>query len=174
MATNKAGGNIIMEPHMFEDQNFISKATAALAALERGPKPEDLAQAPLAELWIALVKDGTDLPFLWGYVTGHPLLRDRFIRTSPLIGLNRETGWARTFSRWYRLGEPFPVWKTQLAAHREDPAREIGLLRWGSTGYGAIVDEALLKAKMSNVIALLKNPTRPDRDEHGQHRSARR
>ncbi|RJL06024.1 ATP-dependent Lon protease [Paracoccus aestuarii] len=147
-----------MEPHMFDNERFISRATAALAALECGPKPEDLAQAPLAELWIALVKDGTDLPVLWGYVTGHPLLGDRFIRTSPLIGLSREAGWARTFSRWYRLGEPFPIWKAQLATRLEDPIKEIGLLRWGSTGYGAIVDTAFLEAKMANVIALLKNP----------------
>ncbi|WCQ99110.1 DUF6634 family protein [Paracoccus aestuarii] len=143
---------------MFDNERFISRATAALAALECGPKPEDLAQAPLAELWIALVKDGTDLPVLWGYVTGHPLLGDRFIRTSPLIGLSREAGWARTFSRWYRLGEPFPIWKAQLATRLEDPIKEIGLLRWGSTGYGAIVDTAFLEAKMANVIALLKNP----------------
>lgn len=143
---------------MPDDQRFISRATAALAALERGPRPEDLAEAPLAETWIPLVKDGTDLPVLWGYVTGHPLLGDRFIRTSPLIGLSRETGWARTFSRWYRLGEAFPVWKAQLSKRLEDPAREIGLLRWGSTGYSAIADEALLEAMMANVTALLKNP----------------
>lgn len=147
-----------MEPHMLEDERFISQATAALAALERGPTPEDLAQAPLAELWITLVKDGTDLPVLWGYVTGHPLLGDRFIRTSPLVGLSHEGGWARTFSRWNRLGEPFPIWKAKVATRLEDPAREIGLLRWGTTGYGAIVDEALLEAMMANVIALLKNP----------------
>lgn len=147
-----------MEPHMLGDEQFISRAAAALAVLELGPTPEDLAQAPLAELWITRVKDGTDLPVLWGHVTGHPLLGDRFIRTSPLIGLSLEAGWARTFSRWYRLGEPFPIWKTQLATRLEDPIKEIGLLRWGSTGYGAIVDEALLEAKMANVVALLKNP----------------
>lgn len=143
---------------MSDDQRLISRATAALAALERSPTPEDLAHAPLAETWIPLVKDGTDLPVLWGYVTGHPLLGDRFIRTSPLIGLSRETGWARTFNRWYRLGEPFPIWKAQLSTRLKDPAKEFSLLRWGSTGYSAIVDEALLEAKMAKVIALLKNP----------------
>lgn len=27
-----------MEPHMLEDERFIARATAALAALERGPR----------------------------------------------------------------------------------------------------------------------------------------
>jgi len=44
---------------------------------------------------------------LVGRVTGHPLLGDRpQIRTSPLFLLDAEQGWARTWSRFYRLGPP--------------------------------------------------------------------
>lgn len=41
---------------------------------------------------------------LIGDVTGHPLLGDRArIHTSQLLVIDREEGWARTWSRLYRL-----------------------------------------------------------------------
>ncbi len=37
---------------------------------------------------------------------GHPILPDTDIITSQLFGLDATAGWARTLSRWYRLGQP--------------------------------------------------------------------
>lgn len=55
---------------MHDPHSFICLAKASVAALERGPTSEDLAEAPLAELWAVLVKDEGDLsPFgrrFWG------------------------------------------------------------------------------------------------------------
>jgi hypothetical protein len=63
-----------------------------------------LANAPTLENWsfAALFS-----PCLIGEVTGHPLLGDRpSIHTSQLMVLDAERGWARTWSRFYRLGAP--------------------------------------------------------------------
>jgi len=63
-----------------------------------------LANAPRLENWsfAALFS-----PCLVGEVTGHPLLGDRpSIHTSQLMVLDAERGWARTWSRFYRLGAP--------------------------------------------------------------------
>jgi hypothetical protein len=46
-------------------------------------------------------------PCLVGEVAGHPLLGDRpRVHTSQLIVFDAEGGWARTWSRFYRLGTP--------------------------------------------------------------------
>lgn len=42
---------------------------------------------------------------LTGRVTGHPILGShREVYTSQLFAMDPEAGWARTFSRYYRLG----------------------------------------------------------------------
>ncbi|MCT8992221.1 hypothetical protein NYR54_18375 [Chelativorans sp. SCAU2101] len=55
---------------------------------------------------------------LMGYSSGHPLLpgTGRLIVTSDLWLISSDNRWARTLSRWYRLGEPLPesrnsIWK---------------------------------------------------------------
>jgi hypothetical protein len=68
------------------------------------PRPSSLKSAPRIEEWShsALFR-----PCLVGRVTGHPLLADQpRIRTSQLIVVDAEAGWARTRSRFYRLGSP--------------------------------------------------------------------
>lgn len=67
-----------------------------------GPTERDLNEAPLLEGW-------QFKPYmsycLGGYVYGHPLLGSaREIHTSLLFALNETQHWARTFSRYYRLG----------------------------------------------------------------------
>jgi hypothetical protein len=47
--------------------------------------------------------------YLTGKVTGHPLLGERLIRTSMLIYISDDSQWARTLSRWYRLGSPLKI-----------------------------------------------------------------
>lgn len=62
---------------------------------------------PVLEFW--------DLGFrgsrcLTGLSSGHPILYgDRRIVTSDLIAFSEELGWARTLSRWYRLGQRAPT-----------------------------------------------------------------
>jgi hypothetical protein len=48
-------------------------------------------------------------PCLFGEVAGHPLLGNRpRIHTSQLMYLDFEQGWARTWTRYYRLRKPSP------------------------------------------------------------------
>jgi len=70
-----------------------------------GPTAEELAQAPLLENWtVALALSG---PVLTGDVVNHPQLGSRKIATSPVWLLDPDSlAWARTLSRFYRLGAP--------------------------------------------------------------------
>lgn len=66
------------------------------------PTLSPLNEAPLLEDWSAAA---LFTPCLTGSVTGHPLLGSRpRIRTSQLVAFDIERGWARTWSRYYRLG----------------------------------------------------------------------
>jgi len=65
------------------------------------PQPEELAGAPLLENW------SFDPPIasgMAGYVWGHPTLGDGHVRTTPVVILDSGQTWARTISRFYRLG----------------------------------------------------------------------
>ena len=75
-----------------------------LEALEReGPQPEDLAGAPLMEGW-AFEAGRTRV--ITGVSHGHPNIpAGREVRTSDVFATDGRT-WARTLSRWYRLGRP--------------------------------------------------------------------
>jgi hypothetical protein len=73
---------------------------AALTA----PADEELAQAPLLVDWrLVLSLSGLSLT---GFVAGHALLGSGYIVTSPLWVLDPDLRWARTLSRFYRLGLP--------------------------------------------------------------------
>jgi hypothetical protein len=70
----------------------------------RPVSPIMLQTAPLLEYWVpALRPQGLQLI---GQVTGHPLLGDCMILTSPLWFADPESNWVRTLSRFYRLGPP--------------------------------------------------------------------
>ena len=85
--------------------------TARLRALARdldriaageAPTAADLATAPLLVDWRFLLSwAGVGLA---GFVAGHPLRGSRHIATSPLWVLDPDLRWARTLSRFYRLG----------------------------------------------------------------------
>ena len=76
-----------------------------LALVEKGPTPEDLDRAPRLAPWApALALNGVLV--VAGHVTGHPRLGETWMRSSLLMGLDSSGGWARTWKRWYRLGEP--------------------------------------------------------------------
>lgn len=68
-----------------------------------GPSTDDLVTAPMLDRWAAM-QDRWGEIMLFGRVSGHPILGDRDIHTSMLFGLDAHAGWARTYSRWYRVG----------------------------------------------------------------------
>jgi hypothetical protein len=60
--------------------------------------------APRLDDWVAMPTPmGVQL---MGQVTGHPLLGDRAVVTSPLWIADPQGRWVRTLSRFYRLGPP--------------------------------------------------------------------
>jgi hypothetical protein len=76
-----------------------------IQAIEEGIRPtsDDLANAPVLEDWTGVFKA---LPALSGAVHGHPdFPPGRRITTSDLYGTDG-LSWARTLSRYYRLGTP--------------------------------------------------------------------
>ena len=67
------------------------------------PGEAELAGAPVLSHWTVEVLPG-GLPYLIGEVSGHPQLADGWCTTSVLLAADLELGWARTLSRYYRLG----------------------------------------------------------------------
>lgn len=70
-----------------------------------GPSQDDLATAPLLESWYHAVRVR---PCLSGLVTGHPSLSGPRVFTSEVFALSPDANWARTLSRYYRLGAMHP------------------------------------------------------------------
>lgn len=96
------------QDEFFERQLLrLSALVADMEAIRNSVPPECLADgaAPVLDRWRSAV---TFAPCLVGLSTGHPLLpgQDRPIHTSDLWLIDKDHGWARTLSRWYRLGRP--------------------------------------------------------------------
>lgn len=83
--------------------SWFRKALAAHAAAEVGPTPSELGEAPIMNCWFVM-RSAQNALTLCGVVSGHPIIRDGFTRTSQLVALPPASGWARSVSRWYRLG----------------------------------------------------------------------
>ncbi|MDF2811745.1 MAG: hypothetical protein K0S56_2776 [Microvirga sp.] len=85
----------------------LLRLAADLRAIREGSSPSqtDLIEAPILDNWAPMIRP---IPCLVGDVSGHPLLPGsaRKIATSDLWVLADHQGWARTLSRWYRLGLP--------------------------------------------------------------------
>lgn len=78
-----------------------AEMTSALRAFSTSYGPPDLSDAPFLRSWVVA---GTAVPCLVGLTDNHPLLNGPTVMTSPVLLLSRVGGWARTESRWYRLG----------------------------------------------------------------------
>lgn len=89
-----------------EAQTHVNRVKMALVDVEKGPPSSDLELAPQIDFWRPVLVAST-VPCLFGFVTGHPRLGIGPTRTSWLIGIDANAGWARTLSRFYRLGVPF-------------------------------------------------------------------
>jgi hypothetical protein len=75
-----------------------------LLSQRRSVSPFVLDAAPRLDDWVAMPTPmGVQL---MGQVTGHPLLGDRAVVTSPLWIADPQGRWVRTLSRFYRLGPP--------------------------------------------------------------------
>lgn len=78
---------------------------AVLAAIGDGglrPSDEDIAWAPLIELWSII---NPDRPCLLGKVTNHLVVEDGPIVTTVVQAADISRGWVRTENTLYRLGE---------------------------------------------------------------------
>jgi hypothetical protein len=94
------------DPAFDFEQARMAALLSDMEMLRAGIPPEDLAtDAPLLDRWLVAVRPAS---CLLGQSTGHPLLPgvNRKIVTSDLMLMSRDRSWARTLSRWYRLGRP--------------------------------------------------------------------
>jgi hypothetical protein len=88
----------------------MERLVALVADMERihgGVPPEAMTgvDAPILDRWVL---GRRTVPCVVGLSTGHPVLpgQGRLITTSDLWLLSKDMSWARTLSRWYRLGRP--------------------------------------------------------------------
>ena len=65
------------------------------------PIEADLADAPQIDAYEFIARS---VPAIYGLNDGHPRLSSPTITTTQLWVLNEQQGWARTYSRYYRLG----------------------------------------------------------------------
>lgn len=91
----------------------LDELVADMKALRDGSLPEELAgvEPPTLDRWAPAL--GHKL-YLVGLSTGHPKLvgENRLISTSELMLVSEDHTYARTLSRWYRLGRE--VSRTEL------------------------------------------------------------
>ena len=87
---------------------MLARLEALASDLERFgsgkmPSARELEAAPLLDPFAISTRS---LPCLVGGNGGHPILKGPTVTTSELWAIAPELGWARTYSRLYRLGEP--------------------------------------------------------------------
>ncbi|MTE01936.1 ATP-dependent Lon protease [Paracoccus sp. YIM 132242] len=138
-----------------EQRHHLTLAMTAIAAAETGPDPEDLAAAPALDLWRPLAT--LDLALvLWGHVSGHPRFAPGPIVTSRLIALNRQDGWARTLSRWYRLAEPFTAFEGALARDAGLSGSGMRIATFDFGGYIPVDDPTVLDRLLADYAARVR------------------
>jgi len=83
--------------------HLVQSLAADLERIRRGdgPSPEELAFAPRIDRWRPCVRAE---PALTGFISGHPIVHGMSV-TSGIFILDPERGFARTFSRYYQLGD---------------------------------------------------------------------
>lgn len=84
------------------------RLAADLARLREGhfPGPAELSDAPTISHWRRAQRA---VPCLHGSITGHPQFGTTLNGlTTDLWAIDLTSGWARTLSRWYRLGPELP------------------------------------------------------------------
>ncbi|MDD9739187.1 ATP-dependent Lon protease [Marinovum sp. SP66] len=135
-----------------EERDLLESALIAIRAVKTGPTPEDLENAPILDLWRPLA-NAHGAVVLWGQVTGHPRITASRIITSRLFALDRQAGWARTYSRWYRLGEPFSEFEANVARDLKISEVKRGVISFEVAGFVPVDDPDLLDRLMAAFIA---------------------
>ena len=87
-----------------EDVERLELLVADLRRIIRGEAPTrgELRAAPMVDRWSM---ETLPVPCLTGDLHGHPILTSPRIITSQVHAWAPELGWARTMSRFYRLGQ---------------------------------------------------------------------
>ncbi len=97
---------VLQTARLSEQLECMKSLCADLEWLRAGvvrPSLDELESAPLIDDY-AFVQRGVTA--LQGRVTNHPLIGTTTAITSDLYVFAPDLGWARTFSRYYRLGSP--------------------------------------------------------------------
>lgn len=91
------------DPELLQLIERLEPLLADLKRLAAEGRPPDLSDAPLIDSYIVSAMPVT---VLIGHITGHPHLSGAVSHTSQLVLAAPQEGWARTLSRYYRLGRP--------------------------------------------------------------------
>lgn len=95
-------------------QNTLANLVEDIRKLETGAalSPDDLNNAPMIDRWEF---DLVPTRCIVGTISGHPFLSPGArARTSQIILCDAVNGWARTWSRYYRLGAPEPPRRSKV------------------------------------------------------------
>ena len=103
------------DPRVLLTARSVQALARDLRSLEQRIPPtiEQRMEAPIIEQWMVTYRLE---PALVGMVSGHPIRADGRAVTSGLYYLDTEQKFARTLSRYYRLGRPKEV---QANFHKE-------------------------------------------------------
>ncbi|WP_312529541.1 DUF6634 family protein [Paracoccus sp. (in: a-proteobacteria)] len=133
----------------------LNRALDAIRAAEREPTAAELSASPRMTFWRQML-DHRNMPVLWGEVTDHPKLGTTSMTSSRLIALDRAAGWARTISRWYRLGKIFEAVEGQPARELGTPAARLAISSFELPGFQSIDDPEKLDLLLSAYITLIR------------------
>jgi hypothetical protein len=123
----------------------LSRLATSIAESATPPAPSALEAAPRLVAWAPVL--AMHRPCLMGRVFGHPDQEDGAdLQTTPIIAFHAEAGYARSVSRWYRLGTPIHEADPDLAAHMKAKASPYLMLAEPEV-YAAAVREERLRAE---------------------------
>ena len=92
---------------IFQNIARVEQIAADLELIARGELPSEhaLSSAPFIDAWKVVLRP---VPCLVGICGDHPRLNGPVVTTTDLWVFAPDLGWARTLSRFYRLGTPRP------------------------------------------------------------------
>ena len=93
---------------IFHNIARVEQIAIDLEMVARGefPSEQTLSSAPFMDFWRTALRP---VPCLVGVCGDHPRLNGPMITTTDLWMFAPDLGWARTLSRFYRLGTPRPA-----------------------------------------------------------------
>lgn len=120
----------------------LSRLATSLAESATPPEPSFLEEAPLIEGWapvLAMLR-----PCLMGKVFFHPDHEDDAdLQTTPILAFDEEAGYARSSSRWYRLGTNIYEHDPDLVRHMKAKASPFLILTEPEIFVSAVREERM-------------------------------